>query len=331
MLYLIRAALLLSLGLQWTAFSMVQEPDDPGPPTLKRGKPAEKKAPAKPAAKQPKPPTAPAASGTAAPAAPAAESAVPPKSASPASSDRGAAQPVATVPVDPKNELLNRARDATYSFTEKLPNYYCQQFTTRFFSNTNPPNWRAEDVVSTTVIYEDGREQYRNIQINGRPAAQKMEQLPGAWSTGEFGTILNNIFATATAADFRFRNQSTASGRPASVYDFDVTKANSAWEVRSNNQLILPAYHGSIWIDKESARVLRIEMQAVRMPESFPLDTVELSVDYDFVRIGTQNYLLPARTENLSCQRGSSMCSRNVTDFRNYRKYSAESTITFPQ
>jgi hypothetical protein len=31
----------------------------------------------------------------------------------------------------------------------------------------------------------------------------------------------------------------------------------------------------------------------------------------------------------LSCQRGTNMCSRNTIDFRNYHKYSGESTVTF--
>ena len=33
--------------------------------------------------------------------------------------------------------------------------------------------------------------------------------------------------------------------------------------------------------------------------------------------------------ENLMCQRGSDICSKIVIDFRNYHKYSGESTITF--
>jgi hypothetical protein len=33
--------------------------------------------------------------------------------------------------------------------------------------------------------------------------------------------------------------------------------------------------------------------------------------------------------ENLGCQRGSSICTKNSIDFRDYHKYSGESTITF--
>jgi len=33
--------------------------------------------------------------------------------------------------------------------------------------------------------------------------------------------------------------------------------------------------------------------------------------------------------ETLSCQRGTSVCARNVIDFRNYHKYAGEAEIKF--
>ena len=305
-------AFLFALGLQAGGRAPAQqEPEDPGPPKLKRGKPAPQKAPARKAA-----PAQPAATST-------------PPVAPPPAAEPKRTEPAPAPPPDPREALISRARQTAASFTEKLPNYMCQQLTTRYASQTNPPNWQAQDVVSAAVVYEDGQEDYRNITINGRPAAKSMKELPGTWSTGEFGTILSNLFSPATDPRFRYRNDSTASGLPAAVYDFDVAQPNSAWEVHAGAQMTLPAYRGALWIDKESVRVLRIEMQAVRLPDSFPFDSVETTVDYAFVSIGTQKYLLPARAENLSCQRGTSFCSRNVIDFRNYRKYSADSTIIF--
>ena len=66
------------------------------------------------------------------------------------------------------------------------------------------------------------------------------------------------------------------------------------------------------------------------MPVLFPFDTVETATDYDFVRLAaTEQFLLPVESEVLNCQRGSSACSRNKIEFRNYRKFGAESNITF--
>jgi hypothetical protein len=85
-----------------------------------------------------------------------------------------------------------------------------------------------------------------------------------------------------------------------------------------------------VWIDPASARVMRIEMSARSFPSDFPIDDVESATDYEYIRLGdAKQYLLPVHAETLSCQRGTNDCSRNVIDFRNYRKYTGESTITF--
>jgi hypothetical protein len=65
------------------------------------------------------------------------------------------------------------------------------------------------------------------------------------------------------------------------------------------------------------------------MPKAFPLDTVESAVDYDYVLIADKKFLLPVHSEALSCERGTAICSRNVIDFRNYRKFGADTEITF--
>ena len=90
-----------------------------------------------------------------------------------------------------------------------------------------------------------------------------------------------------------------------------------------------PAYEGAIWIDKETRRVLRIEQHTTGMPQDFPLLNAETVLTYAFVKIDGKPYLLPAGSENLGCSRGSGACTRNTIEFKNYKKFSAESTVTF--
>ncbi|MDQ6666222.1 MAG: DUF5666 domain-containing protein [Acidobacteriota bacterium] len=225
--------------------------------------------------------------------------------------------------------LIQRAMDVAESFSEQLPNYVCQQFTTRYVRQGSA-GWRALDVVSANVVYENNKESYRNIMINGKTAKKAMEDLPGAWSTGEFGTTLRSLLSARAAADFKFRKTATVAGLETKVYEYKVERLNSDWRVQLGSQAIIPGYSGRVWIDTKNARVLRIEMQADNVPEEFPLDQVEAANDYGFVRLGgTQEFLLPTHAENLSCERGTSICSRNSIDFRNYHKYSGDSTITF--
>jgi hypothetical protein len=241
---------------------------------------------------------------------------------------RGDEDPVVRRPVgDP---LIAKATEAALDFTEGLPNYVCQEMMARYQSTTHPANWQALDIVSAALVYENGKEDYRDIAINGKPLKKGMDQVGGSWSTGEFGTMLIDLLSPATAAQFHYRREERQSGVTTKVYDYSVKRENSHWQITMGGQTYRPAYKGSIWIDPATARVLRIEMQAVGFPEEFPTDDVESAVDYQYTRLGdAKQYLLPVHSENLSCQRGSDFCSHNVIDFRNYHKYSGESTITF--
>lgn len=237
-------------------------------------------------------------------------------------------RPVAEMP-PPPDPRIQKATAAAVSFTDTLPNYVCQEQMARFVSETHKVNWQPIDIVSTEVVYEDHHEHYRNIQINGKAVKKRMEELPGAWSTGEFGTVLMDLFSPATAAEFRKRGSARTGGRDAFVYDFHVDHPHSHWNVMGPSQSVTPEYKGSVWIDKETERVLRIEMEAQHLPEQFPFDKVESATDYEFIRIGDGQFLLPVHAETLACQRDSNNCSHNVIDFRNYHKYSGEATIEF--
>ena len=231
---------------------------------------------------------------------------------------------------DPKAALIDRAKDVANEWVGRLPNFLCEQFTTRYMSDQRPADWHAQDVVSAKVIYEDGRERYENISINGKPSkVDPAKGGEGAWSQGEFGTMLADLFSPMTAARFQTSGDGQVAGLSARIYDFTVDQPHSHWRIIPSGQHYDPAYRGSIWVDKKEARTLRIEEEAVDLPKEFPVDHAEMTIDYDFVAIGTQRVLLPVKAEVLMCQRASPICDRNVIEFRNYHKYGAESTVKF--
>ncbi len=227
-----------------------------------------------------------------------------------------------------EDPLITKARETSESYTETLPNYIATQNTTRYVSTTTKPSWQAQDIVSAEVIYEAGKERYRNLAVNGKKTNKSIEEIGGSWSTGEFASVLIDVFARSTNAVFHSRGSDTFNNRATARFDFFVNQENSHWTVHGAAQSYRPAYKGAVWIDKETGRVLRIEMQSRQMPQDFPFDKVEMACDYDFVRLGTMTqFLLPVHSENLTCQRGTSTCSRNTIDFRNYKKFGSESTL----
>jgi hypothetical protein len=214
---------------------------------------------------------------------------------------------------------------AAFEFSQKLPNFICEEFMSRFIQRGREET--PMDVVSAEIIYDNAHESYRNVKINDRPTDKGMEEIGGSSSTGEFASTLLELFHPDTDAQFRSGGASPISGFSAQVYDFQVRRENSHWRVQSDAQTLTPAYGGSVWVDPKTARVLRIEMQARNIPSDFPMDTVESAVDYSYVTIGGTSFLLPVHAESLGCQRGTSLCSHNIIDFRNYHEFKSEIKI----
>jgi hypothetical protein len=227
------------------------------------------------------------------------------------------------------DETIATAREKADALLEGMPNFLVDQVTTRWTSVTIPAQWRAQDTVEAEVACVNGTEEYRNIRINGRKTAQKPEK-SGAWSSGEFVTTLQDILSPMTAAAFTKHGEGSVAGRPTYVYVFSVQKARSHWRILNQaGRAELPAYTGTVWIDKDSKNVLRIEQRSVSLPSDFDFDKAESTLEYGFVSIEGKTHLLPVHSENLACQRGTANCMRNEINFRNYRKFSAESNIKF--
>jgi hypothetical protein len=245
--------------------------------------------------------------------------------------------PAASAPADsaptrslnPAESLIDRAREAAFEFSEKLPNFICEEFMSRFTQRGRGQEMPL-DVVSAEIIYDNAQESYRNVKINDRPTDKALQEIDGSSSTGEFASTLLALFHPDTDAQFRSGGASSISGFSAQVYDFQVRSENSHWMLHAGSQSLVAAYGGSVWVDPKTARVLRIEMQARNIPSDFPMDTVESAVDYSYVLIGGTSFLLPVHAESLGCERGTNNCSHNIIDFRNYHEYKSDIRILAP-
>ena len=225
----------------------------------------------------------------------------------------------------PDAPLIERARYAALQFSQKLPNFICEEYMARYAQQGEDK--RLLDLVSAEVTYNKGQESYRNVKLDQHPTDKGIEQLNGSWSVGEFASTLLDLFSPYTDAQFRPGGVSPIAGQDAKVYDFRVRSENSHWRVQAESQTLRPAYKGSVWVDPATARVLRIEMQAVNMRSDFPMDTVESAVDYSYVTIAGASFLLPVHAESLGCGRGSAACSHNIIDFRNYHEFRVNTKI----
>jgi hypothetical protein len=65
----------------------------------------------------------------------------------------------------------------------------------------------------------------------------------------------------------------------------------------------------------------------MEIPPDFGLQEAGTRLDYDYIDVGGQDFLLPLKGR--VAMRSGKLLSRNDVEFRLYRKFSAEATISF--
>jgi len=234
---------------------------------------------------------------------------------------------VAARQLTPEEILLEKAREFAAAYIESLPNFLVEQHVYRYKGEGLRPQWKKQDELTVEVMYVDRKEDYGNIRRNGRLLRKGSPEETGTWSTGEFGSFLIMLLTANPSPKYKaLEKVEDFNGVPARVYEFSAPYEPGHWEIRIGG-VARPPYQGRIWIDAESARVLRIEMDSRQLPAGYAVDKVELTIDYDWVTIANQRYFMPVRSDNLSCYRDSVTCTRNETFFRNYRKFATESQV----
>ena len=247
--------------------------------------------------------------------------------------------PAEARPLPPEAEtaaLLERARAATLEATGQMPDFVVKQFVTRSYAAGTTRNWRVSDRLIVGVSYRPSEgEKYRLLQVNGvtTPTADEQndyKQAGGANSTGEFVSVLKTLFDETSKAEFKPLDTDTLRGRRTVVYTYDIKRADSQWRLETESAAVIAAHRGKVWIDRERARVLRIEFESYDVPDTFPIRAAAVDLDYDWVTIpGQGEYLLPSRSVSVltTARRGETQQARNEIRFRNYQKYGTELKI----
>jgi hypothetical protein len=226
---------------------------------------------------------------------------------------------------------IETARKAALAFIDALPDFIVNRTTTRY-RVVGKTNSLPLDTVSGNIATVHGREVYSNIVVNGKPAAALPSR--GIWSQGEFSSALLAVLSPDCDALFVATGQGRIRNRRASDFSFAVDQAHSRWSlpaVPADGSHFQTAFDGTLSLDSENGQVLRIVIVARDLPEGYPSHTIESTIDYDLVKIADASYVLPVRSDLLTCQQNGLLCFRNVSVFRDYKKFASDTSLTFEQ
>ncbi len=251
-------------------------------------------------------------SASAGPAAPKSEPAAPP---APSATDR--------------TRIIEEARTNSINYTDTLPNYICRQVTKRRVDPTGSGSWRDTDTIVEQLSFFEKKESYKVMLVNNSMVTNNLQhdQLGGATSSGEFGSILRAIFAPESETRFEWERWATLRGRTQHVFTFQTGRPIYSIRHADSRRTIVTRARGQVFVDRETRMAMRIHLECEGIPADYPVRAVALDLDYDFADVGGRQFLLPLRSDVRSREAGYE--SWNEVTFSGYRKFAADATITF--
>jgi hypothetical protein len=226
---------------------------------------------------------------------------------------------------------IENARSATQLIIDSMPDFMAQESVVRSYASGLSKDWIVRDRLTVSVTYQSGiGEQYKLLTLNGNPVTFKdYDDVSGLLTAGEFVTCLSDLFSPYSRTRFWRLNKEYIRGKETLVYAFNVDLQFSQMTIQNSlNNTFNAGYKGKIWLDSKTYQVLRYEEQITEVPKGFTFYGYKM-IDYDFVKIGESNYLLPSNVivETSHGVKEQAIQSRNEIRFTEYRKYGAELRI----
>jgi hypothetical protein len=236
---------------------------------------------------------------------------------------------VATGP-QASDPFIEETRKVVRDYLDELPDFICQEDIQRYFDYEGSGAWDKADTLSYELTYNRKKESYKPINSVGRPVTRSLEEVKGAYSTGDFASGLASLFDAETKTIFKPAGKDLLGKRQAIVYDFRVPKESSKLVLKAEGaESVILGYSGTVWIDAETKKVLRIDQALDDLPKSNPVTHSESSVDYDFIKLRglDVDFLLPTRAEFIIADRRQKHYFRNLIHFKFYRKFETDIKI----
>lgn len=240
----------------------------------------------------------------------------------------------ANLTADQQAAAVASVREYARNYTESLPNYTCIQATKQTVvgasaGTVDGPRRLLAGVVEIEeeMSFVNRREVRKLTKINGSPASD-VQPDPITFSRGEFGNLLDIILDPNSGTEIHWDREAKLEGRQVYVFAYRVPESSGYTLLESKGQIKLP-FEGFVYADRRTAAVVRIEMKGVKTMVKSEYSNITITLDYKPAAIDGKEYLLPY---GFAMEFGM---TRNVVlisaQYKSYRRFSADSTITFDQ
>jgi len=254
---------------------------------------------------------------------------------------------------DTSSDLLDQARDKILTSIRHLPNYTCLETIDRTYyarpatklsrhvmteppspvavcggNGTAKPLREASDRLRMEVAVA-GKYEIHSWPGASRFDTRSIEQIVpfGPMSTGSLGGYLSGIFFNPRA-EIKFIGKKSHGDREVFEYSFRVPLEASHYGVKGESGWKDTGYSGSFEINLATAELARLVIETDQLPLDTGICRVNHTLDYHFILIGHDEFLIPRRSEfeTFDVDGGA---TNSVTAFSACHEYTAESSIRF--
>ena len=226
-------------------------------------------------------------------------------------------------------DMLLRGREASSRIYRELSSVVCREQIDRFKGSIGDAQGRPLDVITSDVAMEEGTERYSNIRQNNKPRPS-ISRVGGAWSEGEYSTLLRQTAETLGSDDvIKMGVITRLNGTPAILFPFEVPQAESDWDFLVRSRHYVLGFHGEVWISQATGEVLRIRRTATQVPSGVGISQVDWSVDFGPNDLDGHSFILPSRATYSVTYPRDQHREWNVISFSNYHHYGVDITIHY--
>lgn len=225
-------------------------------------------------------------------------------------------------------DLLARAQLENELLYTDLKSFICNEEMERYQAHLDGKNPHRVDTVYAKLSFENGVENYTDVRQNDRERPS-LSSISGAWSEGEFGTLLRQTRALLATQPITQQTETNLNGTPAMLYSFQVSGQESPWDLTVSSQQYRVPFETKVWVSKSSGQIMQIARTSTAMPPDSGISEIQWSVVLKPVDLEGKTWLLPNTGEYSVLYARTNHREWNVINFSDYHRYTSRSVIHF--
>ena len=257
-----------------------------------------------------------------------------------------AAALLAQQPLDPTDRLI-RARGILADRDKRLPDYTCVQTVDRSYlkgRRVNSPSSSCDQLRSLSprdLVLESTDRLRLDIKVSqgseigswggSQFSSRSIFELIGGgpYETGMLGALIQDIFLNELAT-YQYTGEESTAGTKLYIYTYQVPLRASHYQIKAGSSWVVIAFHGAFWLDSNTLELERLTVQSAELPPETGACDIDTAVDYQKVRVGDGEFLLPRQSSIRALNRDGT--ETHVTAvYSSCRAYLSEATIRFDE